>query len=52
LPVDWIEEPDLATLRACVAEGLAEADAGRLIEADEVHAELRARLKMVADRCK
>jgi antitoxin ParD1/3/4 len=47
---DGIEEPDIETLRAFVAEGLAEADAGRLIDADEVHAELRARIKAIADR--
>ena len=47
---EGVEEPDLETLRAFVAEGLAEADAGKFIDADEMHAELRARIKAVADR--
>ena len=47
---DDVGEPDIETLRAFVAEGLAEADAGNLIDADQVHAELRARIKAIADR--
>jgi Arc/MetJ-type ribon-helix-helix transcriptional regulator len=43
---------DLGQLREMVAEGLAEADAGQFIDADEVHAELRAQIKAVADRRK
>ena len=39
-------------LREVIAEGLAEADADDVIDADEVHAELRARVKAVADRRK
>ena len=49
---EGVEEPDLETLRAFVAEGLAEADAGKFIDADEVHAELRAKIKSIADRRK
>lgn len=44
------QEPDIETLRAFVVEGLAEADAGQLIDADEVHAEARARIAAIADR--
>ena len=47
---DSVEEPDIETLRAFVAEGLADADAGRLIPAEEVFADLRARIKAIADR--
>ena len=47
---DDVEEPDIEPLRAFVAEGIADVDAGRIIDADEVHAELRARIKAVADR--
>jgi antitoxin ParD1/3/4 len=47
---DELEEPDIETLRAFVAEGIAEADAGRLIPAQDVFADLRARLKAIADR--
>lgn len=47
---DEAGEPDIETLRAFVAEGLAEADAGHLIDADTVHAELRARIKAISDR--
>ena len=47
---DEMEEPDVETLRAFVAEGIADADAGRIIDAEEVHAGLRARIKAVADR--
>jgi Arc/MetJ-type ribon-helix-helix transcriptional regulator len=44
------ETSDLDAFRAIVAEGLADADAGNVIEADEVHAELHERIKAVADR--
>lgn len=44
------QEPDIETLRAFVAEGIAEADAGRIVDADEVHAEVRARIATIADR--
>ena len=47
---DGVEEPDIETLRAFVAEGIAEADAGKLIPAEEVFADLRARFKAIADR--
>jgi antitoxin ParD1/3/4 len=35
------EEPDIETLRAIVAEGIADADAGRFVEAHEMFEELR-----------
>jgi antitoxin ParD1/3/4 len=38
-----IDEPDIETLRACVAEGIA--DAGRLSEAEDVYARLRAHIE-------
>jgi antitoxin ParD1/3/4 len=41
---------DIDQIRAEVAESLAEADAGHLIDADEVHSELRSRIKAIADR--
>jgi len=47
---DEIAEPGIEALRAFVAEGIAEADAGHVIDADKVHAELRARIKAIADR--
>ena len=47
---DELEEPDIETLRAFVAEGIAEADAGKLIPVEEVFADLRARIKAIADR--
>ena len=37
------EEPDIETLRAIVAEGIAGADAGRFVEAHEMFEELRVR---------
>lgn len=43
-----IEEPDVETLRAFVAEGIADADAGRLVPAEDVYARLRERIKAVA----
>jgi len=47
---DDLTEKELDEVRSLVAEGLAEADAGRFIDADEVHAELRARIRAIADR--
>jgi Arc/MetJ-type ribon-helix-helix transcriptional regulator len=47
---DDLSEKDLDEVRIAVAEGLAEADAGKFIAADEVHGELRARIKAIADR--
>jgi len=44
------EGAELEEVRAAVAEGIADADAGRVVDAEEVHAELRARIKAVADR--
>jgi antitoxin ParD1/3/4 len=49
-PPDSVEEPDLEMFRASITEGIADADAGRVFDADEVHAELRARIKEIADR--
>jgi antitoxin ParD1/3/4 len=44
-------EPDIETLRAFVAEGIADADAGRFVEAEEMFARLRTRyLAKIADR--
>jgi predicted transcriptional regulator len=42
------DEADLETLRACVAEGIADADAGRLCEAEDVYARLRAHVEAIA----
>ena len=47
---EGIQEPDIETLRAFVAKGLAEADAGNVVDADQVHTELRERIKAIADR--
>jgi Arc/MetJ-type ribon-helix-helix transcriptional regulator len=47
---DGEADDDIEQIRARVAEGLVEADAGELIEADEVHAELRARIRSVTNR--
>ncbi|MGA3308310.1 MAG: type II toxin-antitoxin system ParD family antitoxin [Xanthobacteraceae bacterium] len=45
------KEPPIEQLRAFVAEGIADADAGRLIDADEVFDELEARYEaMIAKR--
>jgi Arc/MetJ-type ribon-helix-helix transcriptional regulator len=41
---DGVEEPDIETVRAFVAEGIADADAGRFVDADEMFERLRARL--------
>jgi hypothetical protein len=41
-----VDEPDLETLRACVAEGIA--DAGRLSDAEDVYARLRAHIEAIA----
>jgi antitoxin ParD1/3/4 len=42
------EEPDIETLRAFVAEGIADADAGRLVDAEEMFERLRARYRAIA----
>jgi antitoxin ParD1/3/4 len=48
---DGVEEPDLETLRAFVAAGIADADAGNFVDADEVFGRLRQRYSAsVADR--
>jgi predicted transcriptional regulator len=43
-----VDGTDLETLRARVAEGIADADAGRLSEAEEVYARLRAHIEAIA----
>ena len=43
------EEPDIETLRAIVAEGIADADAGRFVEAHEMFEELRVRIAKRGD---
>jgi antitoxin ParD1/3/4 len=46
-----IEEPDIETLRAFVAEGIADVDAGRLVDGEEMFERLRARYcEIAADR--
>ena len=45
---DAAAEPDIETLRAFVAEGIADADAGRVSDAEEVYARVRARIEAVA----
>jgi len=42
------DETDPKTMRACVAEGVADADAGRLSEAEVVYARLRAHIEAIA----
>jgi predicted transcriptional regulator len=46
--IDEVDATDLETLRACVAEGIADADAGRLSEAEDVYARLRAHIEAIA----
>ena len=43
------EEPDIETLRAIVAEGIADAYAGRFVEAHEMFEELRVRIAKRGD---
>jgi antitoxin ParD1/3/4 len=44
-------EPDVETLRAFVAEGIADADAGRFVDADEMFERLRTRyLEKISER--
>ncbi len=42
------DEPDLETLRAFVAEGMADAEAGRLVPAEDVYARVRQQIEAVA----
>jgi antitoxin ParD1/3/4 len=42
---EGVEEPDIETLRAFVAEGIADADAGRVSDSEDVYARLRARIE-------
>ena len=48
--VDAYDEGELEEIRAAVAEGVADADAGRLIPAEEVYAGLRAQIKAIAEK--
>ena len=43
-----VDETDLETLRACVAEGIPDANAGRLSEAEDLYARLRAHIEAIA----
>jgi antitoxin ParD1/3/4 len=43
-----VEEPGIETLRAFVAEGIADADAGRVSDAEDVYARVRARIEKIA----
>jgi antitoxin ParD1/3/4 len=45
---EGVEEPDIETLRAFVAEGIADADAGRMSDAEEVYARVLARIDDLA----
>ena len=45
---EGFEEPDIETLRAFVAEGIADADAGRVHDAEDVYARVRARIEAIA----
>jgi antitoxin ParD1/3/4 len=45
---DNAEEPDTETLRAFVAEGIADAEAGRLSDAEEVYTRVLARIDEIA----
>jgi antitoxin ParD1/3/4 len=47
---DEFQGEELEEVRAAVAEGIADVEAGRVVDAEEVHAELRARIKAIADR--
>jgi antitoxin ParD1/3/4 len=43
-----VEEPDIETLRAFVAEGIADVDSGRVSPAEDVYARVRARIQEIA----
>ena len=45
---EGIEEPDVETLRAFVAEGIADVDAGRMSKAEDVYARVLARIDALA----
>jgi len=45
---EHVEEPDTETLRAFVAEGLADVEAGRVCDAEEVFERVLARIDAVA----
>ena len=45
---DGIDEPDIETLRAFIAEGVADVEAGRVSDAEDVYARVRARIAEIA----
>jgi antitoxin ParD1/3/4 len=45
-----IDEPDIETLRAFVAEGIADVEAGRVSDAEDVYARVRARIAEIASK--
>jgi predicted transcriptional regulator len=47
---EQLTRDELEGIRAAVAEGIADADAGRVYDADKVHAELRATIKKASAR--
>ncbi len=47
---DGLDKDELEEVRAAVVEGLADVQAGRIFDADEVHTELRTRIKAAAAR--
>ncbi|HXW40241.1 MAG TPA: hypothetical protein VEK75_03510 [Xanthobacteraceae bacterium] len=49
---DGVLDEGIGALHEIIAEGLAEVDAGKVFDADEVHSELRGQIKTIADRRK
>ena len=47
-----LDDEGIGALHEIIAEGLAEVDAGKVFDVDEVHSELRAQIKTIADRRK
>jgi Arc/MetJ-type ribon-helix-helix transcriptional regulator len=45
-----IDESDIETLRAFVAEGIADVEAGRVSDAEDVYARVRARIAEIASK--
>jgi predicted transcriptional regulator len=43
-----VQEPDIKTLHAFVAEGIADVEAGRILDAEEVYARVLARINQLA----
>jgi Arc/MetJ-type ribon-helix-helix transcriptional regulator len=46
-PPDSVEEPDLEMFRASITEGIADADAGRVFDADEMFKRLHERIALI-----